>query len=109
MDDVIYGVIDVSMGDGSAGGVSSGDFVPVLPTAPDIAGEFPVWYSPAPLDSVSGEAVPADGEAGTEALQLLRSIDVRLECIFYVSFALLIVLGILLGVELIKGFWVGRG
>ncbi len=92
----------VMFDDVSAGDVSSGDFVPALPAVPDMTGEALEWYSPA----AAVESVPTDG---TEVLQLLRSMDARLEGIFYVSLALLVVLGVLLGVELIKGFWLGRG
>lgn len=102
MNDVLSDVLTVDV---SAGDVSSGDSVPALPTVPDMAGEALEWYSPAPDEEAVAETVPADG---TEALQLLRSIDARLEGIFYISVALLIILGVLLGVELIKGFWLGR-
>lgn len=97
--------VDVSSGD-----VSSGNAVlPVFPTVPDMVEEALEWYSPAPAEAAIAEDVPADGMAGTEAMELLRNIDSRLEGVLYVSVALLIVLGILLGVELVKGFWIGRG
>ncbi len=100
--------ITVSSGDGSAGGVSSGDAVlPALPTVPEMVGDALEWYSPAAVeDTAPSVSVSADGDAGVEAL--LKSIDSQLVSISCIYIAILVVLGILCGIEFIKGFWIGR-
>ncbi len=99
--------------DVSAGDVSSGDFVPALPTVPDMAAGALAGSSPSPDvgETFAGEEPPAGGEmyAGTETAALLQGISAKLDTAVGVDMAFLVVVSLLLGVELIKGFFIGKG
>ncbi len=100
--------ISVSSGDGSAGGVSSGDAVlPVFPTVPEMVEDALEWYSPAP--DVSGAEVSVSVPVSNDELALLQELNTTLFRALVALVVLCFFSGMYVGISLIKCFFIWRG